>query len=127
MTQKNSDSPLRRRAVNMVWTAAGAYDFDPLFLFFYQDGKPDFYMNSITGYVYKWMEPDVFFRLFDSTEGAEHQEMYDGLIWKAGSIKGRLPTGLSSPSSGLSMRKNFSPTTRIPPCSNGFPGTVLYI
>lgn len=83
MTQKNSDSPLRRRAVNMVWTAAGAYDFDPLFLFFYQDGKPDFYMNSITGYVYKWMEPEVFFRLFDSTEGAEHQEMYDGLIWLA--------------------------------------------
>lgn len=81
MIQKKYDSPLRRRAANMVWTAAERYDFDPLFLFFYQDGTPDFYMNSITGYVYKWMDRQVFLKLFDATEGAEHQEMYDGLIW----------------------------------------------
>lgn len=81
MTHKKSDSPLRRRAANMVWTAAESYDFDPLFLFFYQDGTPDFYMNSITGYVYKWMDREIFFRLFDTTEGAEHQDMYDGIIW----------------------------------------------
>lgn len=81
MIHEKTESPMRRRAMNMVWNAAGRYDFDPLFLFFYQDGTPDFYMNSIAGYVFKWMDPDIFAKLFDSTEGTRHQDMYDGLIW----------------------------------------------
>ena len=43
-----------RRAENMVWTAAGVYDFEPQFLSFWQDGTPDFYTNSIIGYAHKW-------------------------------------------------------------------------
>ena len=31
-----------RRAENMVWTAAGVYDFEPQFLSFSQEGTTDF-------------------------------------------------------------------------------------
>ena len=47
-----------RRALNIIWTAAGDYSFTPAFTAFTQDGEPDFYMNSIIGYVHKWYDPD---------------------------------------------------------------------
>ena len=36
----------RKRAVNMVWTAANRYDFEPQYLFFHGNGEPDLYLND---------------------------------------------------------------------------------
>ena len=41
----------QRRAVNLVWTAAADYRFEPRFLALRTDGAPDFYMNCVIGYV----------------------------------------------------------------------------
>ena len=37
----------RKRAVNMVWTAADRYDFEPQYLFFHGNGEPDLYLNTL--------------------------------------------------------------------------------
>ena len=39
----------RKRAVNMVWTAADRYDFEPQYLFFHGNGEPDLYLNTLEG------------------------------------------------------------------------------
>ena len=72
---------VRRRALNMVWTAAGEYGFDPAFLAFFQDGQPDFYMNSIIGYVRKWYDSQIMKELFDAVEQSFLKETFDGLLW----------------------------------------------
>ena len=35
----------QRRAMNIIWTASGEYDFQPDFMAFQLDGEPDFYMK----------------------------------------------------------------------------------
>ena len=42
-----------KRALNIVWNAAGRYDFEPPFLAFYSNGKPDQYFNMIIGLTVK--------------------------------------------------------------------------
>lgn len=71
----------RRRALNLVWTAAGEYGFEPSFLSFTQDGQPDFYMNSIIGYVHKWYDQEIMEELFDTIGSALLRETLDGLLW----------------------------------------------
>ena len=53
MAYESLRSQRQKRALNMVWTAAGAYDFRPEFLAFHQDGEPDIYLNSIVGFVHR--------------------------------------------------------------------------
>src|SRR5699024_10194812 len=72
-----------RRALNIIWTAAGDYSFTPAFTAFTQDGEPDFYMNSIIGYVHKWYDPDIMNDLFDRISGSAFSETLDGLLWVA--------------------------------------------
>ena len=45
----------RKRAENLVWTAAGDYGFTPDFLSFTDDGSADIYMNLIIGLMHKWL------------------------------------------------------------------------
>ena len=45
----------RKRAENLVWTAAGDYAFTPDFLSFTEDGSADLYMNLIIGLAHKWL------------------------------------------------------------------------
>ena len=45
-------SAQQRRAVNLIWAAAGEYGFEPKFLAMKTDGTPDFYMNFVIGLVY---------------------------------------------------------------------------
>lgn len=73
----------RRRALNIVWTAACEYGFEPAFLAFTPDGEPDFYMNSIIGYVRKWYDSQIMHRLFDTVGEALLKETFDGLLWIA--------------------------------------------
>ena len=42
-------SPEQRRALNLIWAAAGRYDLDPPFMAFTPDGQPDFYFNCVVG------------------------------------------------------------------------------
>ena len=72
-----------RRALNIIWTAAGDYSFTPAFTAFTQDGEPDFYMNSIIGYVHKWYDPDIMNDLFDRISSSAFSETLDGLLWVA--------------------------------------------
>lgn len=72
-----------RRAANMVWTAAGDYSFDPVFLAFQQNGAPDLYMNSIIGYTRRQYDPAVIDGLFALFAGTVREELYDGLCWLA--------------------------------------------
>ena len=53
MSQENLHARRQKRALNIVWTAAGRYDFRPAFLSFYADGEPDLYLNSIVGLVHR--------------------------------------------------------------------------
>ena len=45
----------RKRAENLVWTAAGDYAFTPDFLSFMEDGRADLYMNLVIGLSHKWL------------------------------------------------------------------------
>lgn len=45
----------RKRAENLVWTAAGDYAFTPDFLSFTDDGSVDLYMNLVIGLTHKWL------------------------------------------------------------------------
>ena len=69
-----------KRARNLVWTAAQDYDFEPDFLAFWQDGTPDFYMNSIIGYAHKWYHSAAFDEFLHARKDTLHSETYDGLL-----------------------------------------------
>ena len=45
----------RKRAENLIWTAAGSYDFSPDFCSFDEDGSADVYMNIVIGLEHKWL------------------------------------------------------------------------
>ena len=49
----------RKRAVNMVWTAADRYDFEPQYLFFHGNGEPDLYLNTLEGLAYSCMSSET--------------------------------------------------------------------
>lgn len=42
-----------RRALNMIWTAAGDYSLAPGFVSYLKDGSPDIYFNTIMGLAYR--------------------------------------------------------------------------
>lgn len=73
----------KRRALNIIWTAAEDYHFTPSFTAFWQDGEPDFYLNSIIGYVHKWYDPAVIGGLFETLRHCLFRETLEGLLWVA--------------------------------------------
>ena len=44
---------VERRALNMIWTAAGDYTLAPGFVSYLKDGSPDIYFNTIMGLAYR--------------------------------------------------------------------------
>ena len=80
---RNENTSVVRRAKNIIWTAAEDYGYEPEFLSFWQDGEPDFYMNSIIGYAYKWYGSDEMSRFIESFNHSVHRDAYDGLLWFA--------------------------------------------
>ena len=50
---------VKKRASNMVWTAAGRYDFEPLYLFFHGNNEPVLYLNTLEGLGYASMSEDI--------------------------------------------------------------------
>lgn len=73
----------RRRALNQVWTAAGEYGFEPMFLAMDPEGAPDIYMNSIVGCARKWYGSQMLSHLFTAWEGDRRQAALDELAWLA--------------------------------------------
>lgn len=76
-------SARQRQALNQIWTAAGSYGFDPLFLALRSDGSPDLYMNCTVGCVRKWYGDTMPKALFGSWSGDRRQALLDDLAWLA--------------------------------------------
>ncbi len=74
-------SPEQRRALNLIWAAAGRYDVDPPFMAFDPDGQPNFYFNCVVGLVVKWLDLPRLEAFFAGYAGSPHQEMFDELVW----------------------------------------------
>lgn len=73
----------QRRALNQIWTAAGEYGFDPLFLSMDTSGSPERYMNCIVGCVRKWYGEEMPKCLFAAWEDDRRQGLLDDLAWLA--------------------------------------------
>ena len=59
----SSYTEVQRRAANQIWSAAGDYDFEPLFMALHgSQGDPDFYMNLIIGLAYRYYEKSLSLR-----------------------------------------------------------------
>lgn len=69
-----------RRALNMIWNGAGKYDFEPLFMAYYPDGRPDPYMNLVIGLVEKWLDSGRIAALF-STFPRSKAEEWEDYLW----------------------------------------------
>ena len=81
MTQNCSAQ--QRRILNLIWASAGEYGFDPLFMSYGTDKKPDYYMNCIVGFVHKWYGDQMVRDLFAAWEGDVRQGTMDDLAWLA--------------------------------------------
>jgi hypothetical protein len=70
-----------RRARNIIWNAAGRYDFDPPFMAFFANGHPDQYFNMVVGFVQKWLDLPRLWDFFLSYEGDRRADELDDLLW----------------------------------------------
>ncbi len=66
----------QKRACNMVWTAAGRYDFEPQYLFFQQDDAPSLYLNTLEGLGYGCMQEDVMLPFLRDIEIGKDPDTY---------------------------------------------------
>ena len=70
-----------RRARNIIWNAAGRYDFDPPFMAFFANGHPDQYFNMVAGLVQKWLDMQRLWDFFLSYERDRRADEFDDLLW----------------------------------------------
>ncbi|WP_185753658.1 hypothetical protein [Selenomonas sp. AB3002] len=71
----------KKRALNMVWSAAGSYGFRPEFLAFQQSGEPDLYLNSIVGFVHRHYEVERLSGYFRELNHSLLGELFTELFW----------------------------------------------
>ncbi|WP_073088268.1 hypothetical protein [Selenomonas ruminantium] len=82
MASESLHAQRQKRALNIVWTAAGKYDFRPEFLAFYHDGEPDRYLNSIVGLVHRHYDAEKLTAyLRERLAGSLLGELYTDLFW----------------------------------------------
>ena len=70
-----------RRARNIIWNAAGRYDFEPPFMAFYANGVPDHYFNMMVGLAEKWLDLPRLVTYFESYGADRRSEEFDDLLW----------------------------------------------
>ena len=70
-----------RRALNIIWNAAGRYDFTPCFTAFHPNGQPDDYFNIIIGLTEKWLGLSGVTAFFSLFEGHARAEEFDEILW----------------------------------------------
>ena len=78
---KKEFSGSARRARNIIWNAAGRYDFEPPFMAFFPNGVPDHYFNMVVGLVKKWLDLDRIWDFFAEYEGDHRAEEFDEFLW----------------------------------------------
>ncbi len=78
MRQKNSEAE-RKRAENLIWTAAGDYAFAPSFCSFREDGTAEPYMNLVIGLQRKWL-PEAEALLTDAANSRRAAQLLD-VLW----------------------------------------------
>ena len=70
-----------RRARNIIWNAAGDYDFEPPFMAFFPNGRPDHYFNMVVGLVQKWLDLPRIWDFFERYAGDRRRDEFDELLW----------------------------------------------
>ncbi|MBR2531146.1 MAG: VWA domain-containing protein [Lachnospiraceae bacterium] len=70
-----------RRALNIIWNAAGRYDFDPCFMAFHSNGQADDYFNTIIGLTDKWLDLTEIAAFFSSYAAHPKAEEFDEFLW----------------------------------------------
>ena len=70
-----------RRARNIIWNAAGRYDFEPPFMAFFPNGNPDNYFNMVVGFTQKWLDLPRIWDFFAAYEGDRRAEEFDEYLW----------------------------------------------
>lgn len=110
--ETDSYSANQRRAINLVWTACGDYQFEPQFLALKADGTPDFYMNCVIGLVRKWLGDEMPRRLFALWADDTRRSAFDDLAWLAlenAVYEKELPVRPCSRSCAAPTPQNFLP------------------
>ncbi len=77
MMQKNAEAE-RKRAENLIWTAAEDYAFAPSFCAFREDGTAEPYMNLVIGLQRKWL-PEAESLLNDAADSRRAALLLDAL------------------------------------------------
>ena len=70
----------KRRAQNLIWNAAGDYDFEPDFKAYDENGQADLYWNSIIGAARRNYGPDTIDGLFAAFHGSSQEALYEQLM-----------------------------------------------
>jgi len=70
-----------RRAVNIIWNAAGNYDFEPPFLAFFPNGDEDSYFNMVIGLASKWLDLERINLFFDSLGLSNTAQEAASVLW----------------------------------------------
>lgn len=78
---KKQYSGSARRARNIIWNAAGRYDFEPLFMAFFPNGDPDHYFNMVAGLVQKWLDMPRLWDFFESYSSDRRSDEFDDFLW----------------------------------------------
>lgn len=69
----------KKRASNMIWTAAGRYDFEPVYLFFHGDNEPALYLNTLEGLAYRIMDQDLLLPFLKGLDFGRQPEKFRSL------------------------------------------------
>ncbi|MBR3164919.1 MAG: hypothetical protein IKF16_01935, partial [Lachnospiraceae bacterium] len=78
---KKQYSGSARRARNIIWNAAGRYDFEPPFMAFYPNGAPDLYFDMVVGFTDKWLDLPKIWAFFEEYETDRRAEEFDEFLW----------------------------------------------
>ncbi|MDO4989726.1 MAG: hypothetical protein Q4E45_04390, partial [Eubacteriales bacterium] len=78
---KKQYSGSARRARNIIWNAAGRYDFEPPFMAFFPNGTPDHYFNMVAGLVQKWLDMPRIWDFFLSYGSSHRSDEFDDYLW----------------------------------------------
>ena len=70
-----------RRAMNIIWNAAGEYGWQPDFLAWQKDKQPDFYLNSIIGFVHKWYDAALLKGFFAELNESALRDTFASILW----------------------------------------------
>ena len=71
----------QKRACNIIWNAAGNYDFAPEFKAYEGDGTADLYFNCIIGSVHRYYDYARISELFKKLRQYEDAYLYCGILW----------------------------------------------